>query len=214
MKLFFYRLDYIRIACIVLVLPAILFDLYSPLAFRYFYIFTPLTILIALGALFLFPFKRPKDDKILADISAVHQNYLLKIRNENRNSNTSIVLEGFSPTKRHLARRIGSQRIFPVLRSIVFLQQENAWTMHIKDTYLAKKKGAISVEKVYSFDTNHPATLHLLKYDEKTQSIFLSFVVAGDTVQVISRIKFRIKELCDSVKGGFILTDEMAKFLK
>ena len=217
MKNFFLRIDLIRKACIVSVVPLVLFTLYTKIAFRFIYIFAPLTVLVALGALFLLPFKRPTDETILGDIANVHQKYLLRIKNENRDvaDNSIVMLDGFSPNSKLLFRRIGSQLIAPICRTLVFAKKNDTWEMHVKDTSLIKTSiGEGGLDTKYTFGDDHPIILRFLKYDEKTQSVFLSFEFSEGKIQLITHGKFHVKELCDTIKNGFSLPEETIAFLK
>lgn len=217
MKVFFYRIDLIRKVCLFSVIPVVLVTLYSKIAFQLIYIFAPLSILLAIGALFLLPFKGKKAEIILGEIKDIHNNYLLKIKNSHRDlpEEGLLILEGFSAEKSLISRKIGSQYIAPICRTVVFLKSGEFWEMYIRDTSLMRQGGDATLsEKKYFACKDRPIEVELLKYDEHTQSVWLSFSLDGECVSLITRGRFNVKGVCSAVGNCLSLSEEIANFVK
>ena len=217
MKVFFYRIDLIRKICLVSVIPVALVTLFSKIAFQLIYIFAPLTILLLIGALFLFPFKPKKAETILSEIKDIHNDYLLKIKNSHRDvpEEGLLILEGFSAEKSLISRKIGSQYIAPICRTVVFLKSGESWEMYVKDTSLMRQGGDAHLsEKKYFACKERPIEVELLKYDERTQSVWLSFSQDSDCISLITRGRFNVKSVCDAFGSCFSLSEQVANFVK
>ena len=170
---FFFRLDYIRIICWILIIPMLYITIFTTAGAMYLWITLPLTVLILLGG--IIKIDVPKEDVILKVITENHTNYYEEvIKKCEIPKEKAILIECFSTDKKFLKRMIGSISIYPVCRSVVCGEVDDKLYICIKDTSLQNLKA--NFEKIFTVYKDNPAIVTVKKYNEKKQKLCFKFI--------------------------------------
>lgn len=198
---FFFRLDLPRYACLFLVLPFAIFSIFSKVAFAYFYIFIPLLILLILGC--LFRVNIPGEDEILNFISSNHSDYLRQVVRtvEGKREEDAYLLDGFSTQKSLLHRKIGSNTVYPICRSVVFLKDGDELIVSVKDSPVMKIKHEF--EGGTSFTPKEPIAVSIGKYNEKTKNYLVTLSFDDTKFSLYIKEKYKLKEIFEKYKKHF-----------
>ena len=135
-KLFFYRVDLIREGYFWISVPMMLACWFLPVGFNMFYLL-PISLIGLLWK--LFPMPIPSNTQIereLADFYTEHQAQLLR-KIEGVKAEDVLQVKGFSDCKANLRRSVGTRTLFPVCRSLLFIEKDGGLCVYGRDLSLA-----------------------------------------------------------------------------
>ncbi|MBQ9115769.1 MAG: hypothetical protein IJY04_01975 [Clostridia bacterium] len=189
---FFFRLDIPRIFCFVLVVPCILFTLFTTTAVKLGFIFIPLCILLLLGCI-LKPYM-PPEDEILKAVRENPKQYYERLKRDypDMKEENTLILEAASTEKAILARGIGSRMVYPVCRTIVFYRVKMEIAVFVRDDPLLP--GCASMENRFEMGGDR-LKLKIGNYDENKGRALITLSDGKKKVDAYVTEYFKLKEL-------------------
>ena len=202
---FFYRLDYLRVLCWILILPMAYILIFTYVGLAYIFIVLPITLLVLVGCIFKIPV--PKEDDILKVVTENHSAYLNEAVKKYELASDAVMLEGFAPNKKILKRIIGSVSVYPVCRTVVCGKAGEKLYISAKDTPLQNIK--TDFEKNFLVSKEQPISLTINKYNEKSRNYELIFSGGNDSFTVYIKQKFQLEDMLKLSSSYFVVHEEV-----
>lgn len=187
---FFYRLDQLKKLYFWISIPIALLCWFYPVGVVGMMVWTPISHLgLIVG---LVPLRMPTDEEIVKATLDSHKAHRAHVaRGAGVEEEALDMLEGFSNERAYLRRRIGSQTVYPVCRSLVFHRADGVLMLMVKDTPLMQ--GLSPAENSYTLSPDAPACVSLSPAGKGLTR--LSLTLGGETQIAYVRDKYKIKDV-------------------
>lgn len=172
-KFFFWRLDFLKIAGLIALLPLGYITFWTYIGFVLGGLLIPIFVLVLL--ICLLPIRCPKEKQIEKTLSEYYEKHRINVLNsaDKKQKKQMIFFNGFANVRAKFGRRTDSKTVFPVCRSIGFAFEDTKATVYVQDDALWE--GAKCENKEVTIARGEPIYATLVSYREGAHVYLFSF---------------------------------------